>query len=149
MCSLMLQFALAVYLQFIEWIDVFPWNDVRNGNGQEQLDMGLAVACALALVSTYRGWKPGIWFGAALYFVWLALQISTFWVPYVAGASSRWQRTWEAHFGHTVQWFPRVGNHLPPDASHFILQVLLVGAFCAVCAHLWALRGGRSTVHVQ
>jgi hypothetical protein len=70
------------------------------------------------------------------YVGWLVLQIMTFWIPYVQGASPRWARVHAANFAQTVQWLPTKGNHLPPDASHFVLQLLLVVAI--VCTTLAA-----------
>jgi hypothetical protein len=65
--------------------------------------------------------------GAVLvYAVWLALQITTFWTAYIGGASANWQHIHAAYFAQTIQWLPRWGTHLPPDASHFVLQLLIV-----------------------
>lgn len=138
--SIVAQSTLALYLQAIEWIDLFPWNDVRKGNGQETLDLALAAMCALAILATWRRWRPGLYFACLFYLVWLALQIATFWVPYVLGASPRWQRIHALHFGETTQILPIWGAHLPPDACHFLLQLLLVAALVPTYA---LLRGSR------
>lgn len=124
--AFVLQLLLVVYLQAIEWIDLFPWNDVRRGNGQETLDIALGGVMVAALAATHLRWRPGVWLAALVYAVWLALQIMTFWIPYAWGASERWARIHEANFAHTIQWLPTRGNHLPPDASHFTLQLLLL-----------------------
>ena len=121
-----LQLLLLIYLQVIEWIDLFPWNDIRGGNGQELLDVTLGAVMIAALAATYRRWRPGVWLATLVYAVWTGLQIETFWVPYALGASKRWARIHEANFAHTIQWLPSRGNHLPPDASHFVLQLLLL-----------------------
>ena len=132
------QVVLLAYLQVIEWVEMFPWNDVRRGNGQEVLDVVIGVVMAAFILATWRRWRLGIVLGLLFYVAWLVLQVQTFWVPYIFGASERWARIHARNFSETVQWLPRWENHLPPDASHFVLQILLVVALIAVA---WAACG--------
>lgn len=141
--ALAAQLCLLLYLQVIEWIDLFPWNDIRRGNGQEGLDVVLGVLMTAALIVTYLRWRPGILAAAALYAVWLSLQVMTFWKPYVTGASERWARVHAANFAVTIQCLPAIGNHLPPDASHVVLQMLI--AFAVAFTALLAWSGGKDT----
>jgi hypothetical protein len=128
------QALLLIYLQAIEWLNLSPWNDVRGGNGQEGLDIALGGFMLLALIATWRRWWPGMLVAALGYGVWLWLQLTTFWVPYVGGASPRWQAIHARHFSQTIQWLPRWDTHLPPDASHFVLQLILAVALFATAA---------------
>lgn len=129
--SVLSQIALLVYLQVIEWVDLFPWNDVRNGNGQEVLDIVLGVIMIAAIIATYQKSFAGTALAFVVYAAWLYLQVTTFWIPHIAGASEQWQRVHAAHFAQTIQWLPTWDNHLPPDASHFVLQLILLTAFIA------------------
>ena len=52
--SLASQVSVLVYLELTEWIDLFPWNDIRQGNGQAGLDVVLGVLIVLAIVATRR-----------------------------------------------------------------------------------------------
>lgn len=126
--SLGAQTVLLVYLQVIEWVDLFPWNDVRRGNGQEVLDVVLGAVMIAAMAATYRRWRIGMALAVVVYAAWLLLQVTTFWLPYLNGASEAWQRIHARNFAETVQWLPTWENHLPPDACHIVLQLLLVGA---------------------
>ncbi len=137
--AFVLQFLLLVYLQVIEWIDLFPWNDIRRGNGQEILDVALGGAMIAALAATHWRWRPGVWLATLAYAVWLGLQIMTFWWPYAFGASERWAKIHEANFALTIQWLPSLGTHLPPDASHFVLQLLLVITLVVTGTAAWRL----------
>jgi hypothetical protein len=131
------QIALLVYLELIEWVDLFPWNQIRHGNGQATLDIVLGLLMAGSILSTLKRVKIGMALGALVYFVWLALQIQSFWVPYFRGASPRWKVTYARFFADTVQIFPRTSaDRLPPDASHFVLQVLIAVALVTTCAAL-------------
>jgi hypothetical protein len=136
------QLVLLAYLQFIEWVDVFPWNDIRRGNGQEMLDIGIGIAMLGFIFATWRRWRAGIILSVLFYGAWLGLQIQTFWIPYVFGASERWARIHARNFAETVQWLPSEGNHLPPDASHFVLQLLLVVTLIVM---LLAFKSSRSS----
>ena len=138
--SIASQALLLAYLEVIEWVDMFPWNDVRRGNGQEGLDIALGLLMVSTIVSTYRRWRIGMVCAVLVYAAWSWLQIATFWTAYIGGASPQWQRIYAANFAQTVQWLPRWGTHLPPDASHFVLQVLLGIALITTTAATIRLR---------
>lgn len=123
--------ALGAYLQFVEWVDLFPWNDIRRGNGQETLDLALAGATVLLC-----GW---LWTRSRLSAIvsslalagWAVLQIKTWWIPYFAGASESWKKIYAAWFDETVSILPRTADRLPPDANHIVLHVLILIALSA------------------
>jgi hypothetical protein len=129
--------ALGVYLQAVEWIDLHPWNDVRTGNGQEMLDLLLAplTVAAVAWLWTSRRWACVAMSAALL--VWAGLQVTTWWSPYVWGASEGWRRVYDRWFAGTVQWLPSDGVHLPPDANHLVLQALIVLALASSLIAAW------------
>jgi hypothetical protein len=128
---------LGVYLQAVEWIDLHPWNDVRTGNGQEMLDLLLAplTVAAVAWLWTSRRWAAVVLSAALL--VWAGLQVTSWWSPYVWGASPDWRAVYDRWFAHTVQWLPNDGVHLPPDANHLVLQVLIVAALALCLSASW------------
>ncbi len=139
-CAIWAQAVLLVYLEAIEWVDMFPWNDVRSGNGQEGFDIALGILIALAIVTTARRSRRAIWLWSAVYAVWLGLQVQTFGWSYVFGASEEWKRVWARWFGQTRQLFPVVGDHLPPDACHFVIHLVLLAALGACAGAAYSLR---------
>src|SRR5687768_15182869 len=138
------QIALAVYMQAISWIPLGRWNfQPCCPTGLAQLQHGrLDVAEALVLLAflipvaifavagRYR-WRWVACLSLAAYMVWLALQLWTWWPPYIVGASDGWARVYARAFAEATQVLPRRGNHLPPDAMHLVLQVLLIGVVIA------------------
>ena len=138
--AFLLQLLLLIYLQVIEWVDLFPWNDIRKGNGQEILDIALGGIIIVALYSTYRLWRLGIWIAILTYIIWFVLQIMTFWIPYISGASEQWVKIHKANFTDTIQWLPTYDNHLPPDASHFLLQFIILVSLIAVIMVAYRMR---------
>jgi hypothetical protein len=69
------QFLAAGYLQLVEWVDLFPWNDLSKGNAQEMMDFGLLAGQVLVAVWFTRKklWLMSlVWTG---YAAWFYLQI--------------------------------------------------------------------------
>ena len=126
--SLLIQGTLFAYYQIIEWVNLFPWNDIRRGNGQATLDLIVAAVLGGFIVATWRRLRWVMAVGVGLYGLWAWLQIDSWWVPYFRGASPAWKRTYDRFFGETIKCLPSDGIHLPPDACHVMLQVLILAA---------------------
>lgn len=137
--SLVTQFLLALYFQLINWFSLGSWNyqpgAVPLSNAVllgkvEWGDIGIVSAFLLPFLlfsfAYWRRWTWVMWMGVAGYGVWFYLQIQTWWIPYLFGASDHWKATYYRVFAHSTQILPSFGNHLAPDAMHFIIQLLLV-----------------------
>ena len=122
LCLLML----GIYLQAVEWIDMFPWNNVKNGNGQETMDLLLAVGFVILIVWLWVGRKLAAFITSLALSFWLWLQIQTWWIPYFNGATDHWERVYLNWFSETTQFMQVTENHYPPDANHLLLQALIV-----------------------
>lgn len=131
------QVVLLVYLETVEWVDLFPWNNIRGGNGQDVLDIALGVLLAVLALGTLRGWRLAVFAARSVYPAWLALQIASWWVPYLFGppAGPRFLRV----FGPTVRVLPPIDDHPIPDADHLVLQLLIVIVLVAI----WGVRSRR------
>jgi hypothetical protein len=113
----------AAYLQLIEWVPVFPWNDLAHGNAQEGLDILLAVLqLAIAFGFLYRRqWAMVL--GIAGYLGWFCLQLDSWWRPYLLGGRTvgpNW------YFAHTYKFLPVIDHRPTPDAAHVVLQITLL-----------------------
>jgi hypothetical protein len=136
--SLAAQFLLAVYFQMINWFSLGAWNNqpdfvplissVMSGT-IEWVDIGIVGAFLLPfflfLLAFWRQWRWLMWVGALGYTFWLYLQIQTWWIPYLFGASDHWQEVYHRVFAHSTNILPSFGNHLAPDAMHLTIQLLL------------------------
>jgi hypothetical protein len=117
------QLVAAAYLQWVEWVDLFPWNDLSKGNAQERLDVVLLVAQLSVAACFYRRWLTAMCVGWAAYAGWLYLQVVSWWKPYLLGGRTvgpNW------YFARTYKFLPQIGERPTPDADHIVLQVLLV-----------------------
>ncbi|WP_334165363.1 hypothetical protein [Phenylobacterium sp.] len=128
---------LGIYLQVVAWVDLYPWNDVRRSDGQETLDV---LAAAATGVLTGALWVSRVWaplLSAMALSMWAWLQAMTWWAPYFAGAPPGWQAVYGLWFENTVHVLPRDARHLPPDANHLTLHLLIVAALAASLLAAW------------
>jgi hypothetical protein len=150
------QIALAAYMQLISWIPLGRWNHQPCcPAGWTQLKLGtLTIADALQTFAFAlplplfwyahrRDWRWAMWIALVPYAIWLALQLVTWWPPYLFGASANWAAVYDRAFAQETQILPRWGNHLPPDAMHLVLQTMLVGVMWTGISTLWFSREGR------
>lgn len=114
------QLLLLLYFDVIEWVDPFPWNDIRRGNDQAGLDVFLGVALAVGIVAVWRGWGAVLYGAIGVHLIWALLQIVSWWIPYVRGASPMWQRVYARNFAVTTHRMTPHGTHVRPDASRLV-----------------------------
>ena len=125
--SLLSQGALAIYTQVVEWVDLFPWNDLSHGNGQETADVALGITQAGLIYGTWRRSRRVLATAPALYGLWLAAQVATWWQGYlVAPNPDAVPRVYQRYFSRTYRFLPPRGNRIVPDANHVVLQIGIV-----------------------
>jgi len=66
--------------------------------------------------------------------VWLALQVISWWIPYIFGTAKPWQVRYGS--GPTTKWLPSFGLHVAPGAMHLLITILLVAAIVTGTATL-------------
>jgi hypothetical protein len=139
--ALLWQIGLAAYMQLISWVPLGRWNyQPCCPPGLEMLRRGtlalgdiagagvFLLPVALFWLGARREWRWAMWLALLVTAVWLGLQLWTWWPPYLFGASDRWSQVYARAFAHSTPILPRWGDHLPPDAMHLVLQVLLAGS---------------------
>jgi hypothetical protein len=134
--SIVAQLLLAIYFQLINWFRLGSWNfqpgfvPLFNSDKIDLSDLVLLIAFILPfllfLFAYWRRWNWLMWIGTIGYCVWFFLQIKTWWVPYLFGASSHWQEVYNRVFAQSTKILPSFGNHLAPDAMHLTIQLLLL-----------------------
>ena len=138
--ALFWQIGLAAYMQLISWFPLGRWNyQPCCPPGLEALRRGILTAgdvvaagafllpVALFWLGARWDWRWAMWLAVLATTVWLGLQLLTWWPPYLFGASDHWSQVYARAFAESTPILPRWGNHLPPDAAHLSLQVLLAG----------------------
>jgi hypothetical protein len=137
------QLLAGAYLQLVEWVDLFPWNDLAKGNQQEVLDVVLLASQALVAFWFARRWLALMVVGWAAYAWWLYLQIVSWWQPYLFGG-----RTVGPHwyFARTLKILPAIEGRPTPDANHMLLQLLLVAVLVSGAMAIWQTYADRRQV---
>ena len=133
----------ASYLQLVEWVDLFPWNDLSKGNAQEKLDI-VILACQALVAFWYVRERIGLMMvGWLAYAVWLYLQIDSWWRPYLFGGRTvgpNW------YFAKTYKFLPQIGERPTPDADHVVLQLLLVAVLVSAAIGIWSTASARRSL---
>ncbi len=135
-----IQILAAGYLQLVEWVDLFPWNDLSKGNAQEKLDIAILACQALVAFWYFRQRLSLMVVGWLAYAVWLYLQIDSWWRPYLFGGRSvgpNW------YFAKTYKFLPQIGERPTPDADHVVLQILLVAVLISAAIAIWRTARAR------
>jgi hypothetical protein len=132
--ALLLQILLLAYWLATEVVDLFPWNDLAARPEDYDLRQAIAVN-ALQQLAYMALFALGVRFFATLsalgYGVYLALQLWTWWVPYMAGADTEWRERYGESFARTLKLLPSDPSHLAPDVQHLTLQLLTLATMFA------------------
>lgn len=143
---------LAAYLWLISWLPLGNWNRqhsptllpaLLSGQRMQVSDFGMLTCVTLPAILFWIAYKRNIsWFAItalAADTIWLAMQIQSWWIPYVFGTNVKLQLDYER--GPTTKVLPSFGNHIAPDGMHFVISVLLIAA---LASGILALRQARA-----
>jgi hypothetical protein len=142
-----LQAALVVFVLLTTYVDFYPFVSIQVFDSSERLRNVAVFAGPFALMIPVF-WlhnRPGMLAGAAWAWLWLALQILRWWIPYLTGSAGLAflfgdPNVWYYDEGYraTTQLLPAISDHIRPNVQHLVLQV---GTLCiAVVSTLAVLR---------
>ncbi len=151
--SLKLQIILAAYFQVMLWFPLGSWNDQPGkrlitllGEDQALAVLGFALVMLLPVLlfalGLWKRWGWPIWLGLIGYGVWAALQIQSWWIPWIFGADERALNN-QQFLRRTYKIFPSSIGHPAPDAMHFVLDVLLFLTVVTIALGLLKTRRAR------
>lgn len=136
---LFIQFILTVFYQLLFWFRLGSLNAQPNFTSAYELliekklsieDVAILILFIIPVLVFYIGYtKKRYWLmmlPMVFYFVWLILQLKTWWISYIFGASDKWYEVYNRTFLNTHKILPSWGRHLAPDTMHLIIQVLLI-----------------------
>jgi len=132
-CAAAATLVLCVYLEAVEWLDLAPWTTsfkvTHGNNGEQMLDVIVGFIMVAMVVALWRGGRLSTLICTGLLSVFIWLQVTSWWVPYFAGADARWKKVYAKWYAETVQILPSSPNHLAPPAKVVVLQTILLIAF--------------------
>jgi hypothetical protein len=126
--ALLMQLLLVAYWLTIAVVDLSPWNDIAAGPAADALRarIALMILPLLALTAIFAlGLQTLGLVAVAGYTICLAVQLWAWWKPYAWGANADQQAAYAAGYARTLKVLPAYGTHLPPDAQHIVLHVLI------------------------
>ena len=125
--ALLVQILLAAYWLALVVVDLYPWNDLRVRAWNYSPRYEIAVN-ALQLLGYAALFTTGIRLLALLsmlgYAAYLGLQIWTWWLPFLRGATPKWQEFYTQNYAETLKLMPSAMPYPAPDAQHIALQAL-------------------------
>jgi hypothetical protein len=146
---------LTAYLWVISWFPLGNWNRqqdepllslVLKGKGPHLDDFFALAFVTSPFIFFWLAWRyRNGWLALSALVVdaaWAWMQIQSWWIPYLFGASTAWEVRY-AH-GPTTKVLPSFGNHVAPDGMHLMIHVLLAIA-CSTA--LW--RSGNCGSHIM
>jgi len=129
----------SIYFVIDNYVPLYPWNNLAEAGPQLASTLSMVIPYTVTAVVLLARWRWPAVFMAGYCWVLLALQIATWYPPYLFGTSADW---YHAHgYDKTIKLLPRVDNHVVVvDAQHNVLQVLTLATAIAVTiatARLW------------
>jgi hypothetical protein len=122
--------ALFTYYAIDRWLPLGAWNGQRGfpvDNDQALLDVITLAVLAVGLISVRAGNRPGMVIVTAGLGLWTYFHLSLWWWHYLVGVDPADRAFHDQFLAHT-QILPRVGDHLPPDGEHAVIDFLLLPA---------------------
>ncbi|GAC1369416.1 MAG: hypothetical protein NVS2B12_27880 [Ktedonobacteraceae bacterium] len=134
---------LIFYLFIVDWINLFPWNNVSALPLQEKLLNSLVNYMPLLFVSVaFLKRDHGLMLGALIIvLLYVILHVVSRWLPYFFGASEAQRREHQRLFGKTITILPPIKNNPIPNVEHMIagiyMVILLVSTGSAIATANW------------
>lgn len=129
------QLALITYYQIVQSIDLFPWNNLKIGSSLDEFNLILGFIQLVILMGSFKKKYWIVKAGLIFYFIWLVLQISNWWIPYIFGASYEIQELYKLYYLETYKFLQPFEGHFVPDANHIVLQIFILINFI-LCARI-------------
>lgn len=116
-----------LYFTLINHVALPPLNNLRAHGPQWRSTLVGVLPGVLVLVALARGSELAVLLAASWLWVWLALQIRQWWVPYLFGSTALHRDLgWYAAGGYdrTARVLPRAAHRPAPDLQHLVLEAL-------------------------
>jgi hypothetical protein len=127
------QILLFIYFEGTTLVQLYPWNDLSKYSNQEKIIEatvnGIIIIFCMGLFITQIKWLMII--SVIFWFVFLFMQILTWWMPYLTGKHlKQFPKTlYETHFKNTLKLLPPIKDHIIPDVQHNVLQIISLITF--------------------
>lgn len=124
----------------LDYVPMYPLNDVtRKTVKSRKRDWTVHyIPLLLALLLSLSNSRLSTVLGLIILILYAAVQIITWWAPYIKGGTESQKAKWDSMYGKTHRFLPRISNHTVPDTSHVITGMLTLVVVGALAGQLWA-----------
>ena len=129
------------WLVLIDWVPLFPLNDLRADNARQRLiaaaanyPVPLLIAGAIAL---HRTWSLAA--ALALCLLCLAGHLWSWWVPYLGFGTAAQREVYERDYRRTWKILPTTGRAVVIDVQHMVVGL---GTLAMIATTLTVMLGG-------
>jgi hypothetical protein len=130
-----------VYFTLVNHVPLAPFNNLTAAGAQWRSTAVGVIGGGLVLLALASGSQVAVVFAAGWLWLWFALQLRQWWVPYLFGATAVHRDFgWYSAGGYdrTVRAVPLRAGRPNPDLQHLLLQILTV-----LAASLTSLSAGQ------
>jgi hypothetical protein len=140
--------AMLTYFVATNHIELPPLNNLADAGPQLPSTLVAVIPFTVYALGFAFGRRPVMVVGAVHSWIWLALQIRQWWVPYLFGPSPvHRDLSWfeDGGYADTLHVLPAVAGRPVPDVQHLILEVVSAGV--AMCATVAVVRARGRSLH--
>jgi len=136
MIAITFQLVLLLYHQLTTGIDLYPFNGVRSTKlAERRTEQAVnGVLMGLPVIGFVFRIDGLIYYAVAYYFILLAVEVATWWMPYLFGASDRWLEVYLRVHSSTLGILPGRDQRTAPNLEHLILMALTATTACFTLA---------------
>lgn len=136
--SYLLPLVFLLYQIIIDFVDLFPFNDVHVRDKRLRKFEVLGNYPPLLIISAcfYFGGKAA-WFGLGMTSIIMIMHLFAWWFPYFFGFPKSVRSDYEKYFARTLKILPPIKNHIVPDVEHIGVGVILTITLITQCLFLF------------
>ena len=114
------------YQILIDWVNLFPWNDVTTKTPKTRLLELLLNYSPLVLIAYgfHRATPTSQLYALIGSIAYLLGHLNAWWRPYFFGASVNEQAEYSQYFSRTYKFLPPIKDHPIPDGEHVVLGLI-------------------------
>lgn len=115
-----------LYQIIIDWVNLFPWNDIWRKNRLLKAQEFIINYLPLLLIAyAYSHYTPSsLSWGMGGSILYLIGHIIAWWKPYFLGASPEEKSEYKMYFERTYKFLPAIDDNPVPDAQHVVLGII-------------------------